>query len=133
MLGFALALSLITGVVMSCKPDFGVPPGRVAQISLINSSIKFSGLEASHLLQPVVEGFDVLPTMPSWSFLIESSAGNKALFDLGIPPDFRESYSPATWKRLESQNWTITANKHVADILSENGVDPSEITSVIWR
>ena len=134
MLRFTLALSFFAGTVMSsCKPYFNVPPGAVAQISVIDSSIKFSGLEASHLLQPIVEGFDVLPTMPSWSFLIESSTGEKVLFDLGIPPDFRESYSPATWKRLESQNWTITADKHVADVLSENGVKPSEIKSVIWR
>ena len=100
---------------------------------MINSDIKFDGLETSHVFTPIVEGFDVLPTLPSWSFLIESSTGEKVMFDLGIPPDFHKSYSPATWKRLESQNWTIAAGKHAADVLLENGVDPSEIKSVIWR
>ena len=58
--------------------------------------------------------------------------GKKALFDLGVPPDIK-TYAPTILSMLDSAGWDLWAEKHVADILKANGIDPAEINSVIWR
>lgn len=73
-----------------------------------------------------------MPKLPSWSFLIEHDSGKKALFDLGVPPDWKKM-SPATTNRIIAAGWTVTSEKHTVQILEENGVRGEEINSVIWR
>lgn len=116
---------------MTSKALFDVPPGAVAQVSIIDSSLRITNMPAEYLLTPRMEGFDTLPFVPTWSFLVQSSTGQKALFDLGVPPD-TSTYAPAIVDKLRENDWTAEAKQHVADILREHGLDPSEIGSVIW-
>lgn len=88
----------------------------------------------THLMKPAMEGLDAMPTLTTWSFLVESPSGKKALFDLGVPKEPLKNFSPKyadTIKR--NSNWDVHVPKNVADILGENNVQPSEIDSVIWR
>ena len=84
-------------------------------------------------MEPAVPGFEYMPDLPSWSFLVESSTtGKKALFDLGIPPDW-ENFAPAVSAHLKTQGWEIHADKNTSQILEENGVDLKGINAIVWR
>lgn len=114
------------------RPSFDVPPGAVAKVSIIDSTLRLSGLATEYLCKPAVDGFDVFPAMPTWSFLIESPSGKKALFDLGVHLDLSK-YIPRVQKNIEKNGWKVETKEHVADIIKRHGVDPKEIDSVIWR
>lgn len=114
------------------KPPFDVPRGAVAKVSIVDSTLRLSKLKVSHLTRPPVEGFDEFPALPTWSFLVESPSGKKALFDLGVHKELRR-YVPHIEKGIKERGWQVDVQEHVADTLRAHGVDPSEIDSVIWR
>lgn len=117
---------------MVSQAHFEIPPGATAQVHIIDSTWRMSGMPASYLLTPDIDGLDTLPPIASWSFLIQSSKGQKALFDLSGPPDLT-SISPVILNQVNEVGVQIEVRTHVAEILKEHGVDPSEIESVIWR
>lgn len=80
-----------------------------------------------------MEGMEMMPAITTWSFLVESSSGKKALFDLGVPKNPMENFSPMWVKLLTEHNLGVEVSQNVADILKDNDVQPSEIGSVIWR
>lgn len=114
------------------RPSFNVPSGAVAKVSIIDSSTRLSNLAASHLCKPPVEGFETLQTLPTWSFLVDSPSGKKALFDLGVHVDLTK-YIPRTQNNIKKNGWKVETKEHVADIIKRHGVDPKEINTVIWR
>jgi hypothetical protein len=120
-------------VLTSRSTTLPAPGGAVASVSIIDSTSRIGGVKTDHLLVPKIRGFEYMPTLPTWSFLIESSsASKKVLFDLGIPKDF-DRLSPAIRTHLARFEWHIEAPKNVSEILEENGVQTSEIDSIIWR
>lgn len=116
----------------SSKPSFDVPPGAVAKVSIIDSTLRLSKLKVNYLTKPPVEGFDEFPALPTWSFLVESPGGQKALFDLGAHKDLGR-YVPRIEKNIRRNGWQVNVEEHVADILQSHGVDPKEVNSVVWR
>ncbi len=110
---------------------FPVPPGAVADVSIIDTTTRIRGIAADYLMEPSVPGFKVMPEIPAWSFLIESN-NKKALFDLGVPKDWK-SFSPEIIKHLTKSGWEVEVKKDTAEILKENGRSPDEIGSIIWR
>lgn len=116
----------------SSRPSFHVPPGAVAKVSIIDSTLRLGGLPASMLTKPPIEGFDIFPAVPTWSFLVESPSGKKAVFDLGVHKDVSK-YIPKTQESIKKNGWKLDVKEHVADIIKRHGVDPNEIDSVIWR
>ena len=119
----------------SHKPSqdlFDIPQGAAAKISIIDSTLRVNKLPAKDLVLPQVTGFDFFPTTPAWSFFVESSTGERAIFDLGVPPNFTESFSPALVERIRSFGWDVSVEKHVVDVLREHGVDPKTVGSIIW-
>jgi glyoxylase-like metal-dependent hydrolase (beta-lactamase superfamily II) len=116
---------------MTSKALFDIPPGATAQVSIIDPTFRLSNMPMGYLLTPGMDGFDTLDPLTTWSFLVQSSTGQRALFDLGVPPDIN-TFSPAVVQKLKASGWTVEAKQHVADILKENGVDPAEIGDVIW-
>jgi hypothetical protein len=83
-------------------------------------------------------GLTTLPTLPAWSFLIESSTtGKRALFDLGVPPDWAETekggFAPRVVNRVRENGWVVKATKGVAEVLEEGGVESGSVGSVVWR
>ncbi|KAI1614118.1 beta-lactamase-like protein [Exophiala viscosa] len=116
---------------MASSKRFAVPEGAVAQVRIIDSTTSIKGIETEHLMGPAMPGMPVMPEIPTWSFLVESKTGRKALFDLGVPPNWRD-FSPAVTERLFEAKWEISGEKHVADILRDEGVDLSSINSIVW-
>lgn len=114
------------------KPDFAVPPGETAQLRIIDSGCSISRIPASNLMSPEMTGFDFLPSMASLSFLIESSTGQTALFDLGIAKDWR-SFAPKVSNRISTNGYQIQCDKNVSEVLQEHDVDLGSINSIVWR
>lgn len=83
-------------------------------------------------MEPPMEGMLHMPPMPAWSFLIEHPSGQKLLFDLGVPKDWR-SFSPFVVELLEAAGWDIKVEEEVIDILEKNGVAADDISGIIWR
>jgi hypothetical protein len=111
---------------------FNVPNGAVALVYIIDTTFRLSNVNTTDLMVPALAGFERIPTLTTWSFLIESSTGKKAVFDLGVPPDINTYAQPLT-EALKSTGWIIEADRNVVEILQENGVEADEIDSVIWR
>jgi len=97
---FSSILAIGAAAPALAKKLFDVPPGAVAKVSIIDSTVRLGGAPDSILITPKLEGFDVLPTLPSLSFLIESPAGKKAVFDLAVPFDPLNSYAPAVVEQI---------------------------------
>ncbi|OAL40504.1 hypothetical protein AYO20_00240 [Fonsecaea nubica] len=111
---------------------FNAPSGAVADVRIINCTSGITRLPASFLLHPPLQGMQYMPDIPTRSFLIESpTTGKKALFDLGVPPNFLD-FSPFNQDQLRNPAWEIRSEKHVADILKENQIDPAWINSIVW-
>ncbi len=117
---------------MTSEATFDVPPGAAAEVYIIDSQVRVHGLPTALLLTPPLDHMETLPPLPTWCFLVQSSKGEKVLFDLAMPPDLT-SYTPAVGKVWSIPGVKVEAGKHVADILQENGIDPADISSVIWR
>jgi len=116
----------------SSKKHFPVPPGAAASVKIIDTTSHIGKLAVEFLMEPPVPGFEYMPDLPSWSFLVESSTtGKKALFDLGIPPDW-ETFAPVVSDQLKARGWEIYAEKHTSQVLEENGVDLKGIGSIVW-
>jgi hypothetical protein len=119
--------------MMHVDEDFFVPAGdQAVQVRIIDSTSRIDNLELGFLVKPPIDGCKYMPTMPSWSFLIEHPSGKKALFDLGVPKSWR-SFPPTAVGHIDGLGWEVKVEKDVIDILSENGVRPEEISSIIWR
>lgn len=114
------------------KGLFNIPQGATARVSIIDSTLRVGALPPKDLVSPKIPGFDVFPPVPAWSFLIESSTGQRVLFDLGVPPNLNESFSPPLLEAVASFGWDISVEKHVVDILREHGVAPRSISAIIW-
>jgi metal-dependent hydrolase (beta-lactamase superfamily II) len=82
-------------------------------------------------LAPLIKGIEVLAGAPSYATLIEHPSGRKVLFDLGIRKD-TENLAPGVLGIAKQFGWTMQNGKNVSEVLSENGISPKEIESVIW-
>ena len=109
-----------------------IPPGAPANISIIDSTLRVNAVPPKDLALPEIPEFEVFPPVPAWSFLIESSTGRRGLFDLGVPPNYNESFSPPLLEAVAAFGWDTSVQKHVVDILKEHGVAPESINAVIW-
>lgn len=114
-------------------PSFPIPAGNVAvQICIIDTTARIGKLPLTFLMKPGLDQLEFMPTLPSWSFLIEHPSGHKAVFDLGMPKDRRE-LAPQVADDDRFDDWDIRTPKEVIDVLEENQVPASCIKSVIWR
>jgi len=117
---------------MAEHPRFDVPAGAAARVSIIDSSLRLSKMPSRLLLKPDMPGLEFIPAATTWSFLVESSSGKRALFDLGVPKSPLENFSPMWCKTIIEGNLDVDVPKNVADILRDNHMQPSDVDSVIW-
>lgn len=112
--------------------SFTIPSGAVAQVSIIDSGARMEGLPTAALLAPEVKGFQTFAPLASYSFLVKSSTGKTALFDLGFPIEL-DNCPPVIRAQLDGMGCVITGEKTVPQVLERSGVGIDEIESVIWR
>lgn len=125
-------VSRFNNLQMASQARFDVPQGATAHVHIIDTTVRITDMPVNLVLTPEAKGFETFSPLASWSFLVESSSGQKVLFDLSIPPDIN-SYPPVLVGLFNKWGIKIQAQKHVAEILQEHGIDRSEITDVIWR
>lgn len=111
---------------------WAVPSGLTAQLSIIDTTSNLANGQLASLVEPPMYGMELAPAFPSWSFLIESQAGDKVLFDLGVSPRWSEQ-APLVLAVIDHESISLSVEKGVADILNEHGIQPEEIDSIIWR
>lgn len=105
---------------------------HVVRLDLIESSTSFVKLPIDSFLQPHYKGKDYL-TGPTYCFFMQHPSGKHILFDLGIRKDW-ENLSPVLVDNFKKKKWELGAEKNIAEILMENGVDVAkgDIDTVIW-
>jgi hypothetical protein len=113
-------------------PDFTVPDGTTASISLIDTTSSLDKAELDYLCVPPVEGVDYLPWLPCYSFLIEGPNGRRVLFDAGIRKDWK-SYAPSVSGKIIASGWVIKAEKSIGEIVHEQGYNLDDFEAIIWR
>ncbi|KEF58314.1 uncharacterized protein A1O9_06240 [Exophiala aquamarina CBS 119918] len=112
--------------------NFPIPAGEITvQIRIIDTTARIGKLPLTFLMKPALESLEFMPTLPSWSFLIEHPSGHKAVFDLGMPKN-REKLAPQVADDERFNDWDIRTPKEVIDVLEENQVPGSHINTVIW-
>jgi hypothetical protein len=116
---------------MEISSLFSAPAGAIATVSIIDWALQMSNLTANTLLAPEMKGFEMMPTIAIWSFVIESPSEKKAMVDLGVPPNLNSS-SPAVLNDIQLMGWNVKSQSHVADILEKRGINRTEIDSIIW-
>ncbi|CAM1508814.1 Fc.00g025530.m01.CDS01 [Cosmosporella sp. VM-42] len=73
---------------MADNDKFIIPPGGTVRVRITDTPSRIEAVPSTFLMEPIIPGFPHMPTLLSWSFLVEHGpTGKKALFDLGIPPD----------------------------------------------
>lgn len=134
---------------MSTPPPFQIPSGAVANLYIIDTTGTIENLGAEHLVKPDLSSFAVFPTIPSWSFLIEtttaaaatdSGSPRRVLFDLGIPKDI-PGLPPSVSDRLANSGYVIEIPKTTAEVLKESAsslgqnrpLELKDIEAVVWR
>lgn len=117
---------------MASSRLFNVPDGSVATVRIIDSTTSVKKLPNKFLMTPPMPGMEFMPEINTWSFLVESDTGKKALFDLGVPPNWQD-FSPVVTASLKERGWEISSQKHVEEILRDHHVDPASISSIVWR
>ncbi|KAK6866342.1 hypothetical protein PG995_002870 [Apiospora arundinis] len=119
---------------MTGGAKWDIPSGATAKVSIIDSTARMSGLPAATFFKTPFEGFDHLDTAPTWCLLVENEkSGRKVVFDLGVPKDL-STFAPVYVKMIDESGMRegFKAEKDVAQILQDNGVAPSEVSSIIW-
>lgn len=114
-------------------PPISIPAGDVTvQVRIIDTTSRIDKLPLTFLMRPAMENLEYMPTIPSWSFLIEHPSGHKAIFDLGLPKNIKD-LAPLVSEDDRFEDWDIRSPKEVIDILQENNIPASQINSAIWR
>lgn len=108
-----------------------VPSGKAATVRVIDSTSKITGLPAKYLMSPDIKGFDDMPEIPTWSFLVEHESGRKLLFDLGIPTDWQDM-APNVADGLKKRGWGITVEKPTVELLKEQNILAGDIEGIVW-
>ncbi|KAK3402406.1 beta-lactamase-like protein [Sordaria brevicollis] len=116
-------------------PNLSLPPspsgGATVTVSIINTTATIHGVPARAFVSPPQPGHDYLAA-PIFAFLIQHPTTNRSLlFDNGLRKD-TENMPPALLHHFKEINWTLSAQKNVADILKENGFDTKKIEAVVW-
>lgn len=112
-------------------PNLGIPQtNSVVSVRIIDTTSFIYGIPLNIFVEPQIEGFTTLAA-PAYSFLIEHPSGRKLLFDLGVRTD-PHNLAPVMANTIATQNWTVTAQKGVREILEENGVNSTAIEGIVW-
>lgn len=111
--------------------NLGIPASdATVRVSIINTGARLH-LPLSGFMQPAIKGHTHL-NVPAYSFLIEHPQHGKILFDLALRKDW-QNLTPPIVNQVDGNDVFIEVEKDVLDVLEENGIEGTEIKSVIWR
>lgn len=117
----------------AAAPPLPIPPSdTIVKVSIIDTSGRIGNIQSQLFMDHDLNrfGFEQLPVLPAFSFLIEhAGSGDKLLFDLGVQKDLEAM--PAITKKLIAK-WDVKVPKSVDEILAEHSVDTKSVTNIIF-
>ncbi|KAI5309971.1 hypothetical protein KEM55_002018 [Ascosphaera atra] len=112
---------------------FKIPGGAASKtLSIIDSTSMLANFLITDLAIPGIPDTPLLPVVPSFSFLVTNSTGErKILFDLGLRKD-PENLPPHCKDWLQMKKWDVSSDKGVREVIEEHGLSGGDIEAVVW-
>ncbi|EFQ35571.1 metallo-beta-lactamase superfamily protein [Colletotrichum graminicola M1.001] len=120
---------------MSATDSLNIPASTsTVHVSVIDTTLD-GDLPTAPFMGPAIKGFERWHGV-GYAFLVThaDAEGNerRVVFDLGLPKDWENDFSPPIIEAAKAMDMTMTAQKYVSEILAENGVDLGSIEALIW-
>ncbi|KAI3532352.1 metallo-beta-lactamase superfamily protein [Colletotrichum filicis] len=120
---------------MSATSVLNIPPSKsTVSVSIIDTTLN-GDLPTAPFMGPTMNGFERWYGV-GYAFLVthQDSAGKirRVVFDLGLPKDWDNDFSPAVLEMGKNLDGTMVAQKYVSEILTEGGLDLREIEALFW-
>lgn len=120
---------------MSATSALNIPPSKsTVSVSIIDTTLN-GDLPTAPFMGPTMNGFERWYGV-GYAFLVthQDSAGKtrRVVFDLGLPKDWGNDFSPAVLEMGKNLDGTMIAQKYVSEILTEGGLDLGEIEALFW-
>ncbi|WQF79199.1 Putative metallo-beta-lactamase, ribonuclease Z/Hydroxyacylglutathione hydrolase [Colletotrichum destructivum] len=120
---------------MSATESLRIPPSAATvQVSIIDTTLDGT-LPTAPFMGPPIRGFETWHGV-GYAFLVtrtDAQGGRRrVVFDLGLPTDWANDFSPPVIEAVKQMGGVMTARKYVSEILTENGVDLEGIEAVFW-
>ncbi|KAK1724157.1 hypothetical protein CaCOL14_004695 [Colletotrichum acutatum] len=120
---------------MSPTLDLNIPPSKsTVSVSIIDTTLN-GDLPTAPFMGPAMNGFERWYGV-GYAFLVthQDAAGKirRVVFDLGLPKDWDNDFSPAVLEMGQNLDGTMIAQKYVSEILTEGGLDLGEIEALFW-
>lgn len=111
-------------------PPVNVPKGKATcRVAIVNTQTNITA-PTHYLVEPKIDGHDWM-NLPTYAFHIRHEpTGAQILFDLGARRDWQNSV-PAIAGLIENHVPGLSVGKSMHEILTEGGVDLSDISAVI--
>ncbi|TID00188.1 Cytochrome P450 monooxygenase mpaDE [Colletotrichum higginsianum] len=122
-------------MIMSATESLRIPPyTATVQVSIIDTTLDGT-LPTAPFMGPPIRGFETWHGV-GYAFLVtrtDAQGGRRrVVFDLGLPTDWANDFSPPVIEAVKQMGGAMTARKYVSEILTENGVDLEGIEAVFW-
>ncbi|KAK1637884.1 metallo-beta-lactamase superfamily protein [Colletotrichum phormii] len=120
---------------MSATSSLDIPPSKsTVSVSIIDTTLN-GDLPTAPFMGPTMNGFERWYGV-GYAFLVthQDSTGKtrRVVFDLGLPKDWDNDFSPAVLEMGKHLDGTMIAQKYVSEILTEGGLDLGEIEALFW-
>ncbi|KAK1671041.1 metallo-beta-lactamase superfamily protein [Colletotrichum godetiae] len=120
---------------MSATSSLNIPPSKsTVSVSIIDTTLN-GDLPTAPFMGPTMNGFERWYGV-GYAFLVthQDSTGKtrRVVFDLGLPKDWDNDFSPAVLEMGKHLDGTMIAQKYVSEILTEGGLDLGEIEALFW-
>ncbi|GJC87761.1 cytochrome P450 monooxygenase mpaDE [Colletotrichum liriopes] len=121
---------------MSTTDSLHIPPSNTTvQVSVIDTTLN-GDLPTAPFMGPAIKGFERWHGV-GYAFLVThkdpQGSERRIVFDLGLPKDWENDFSPPVIEAGKELDATMTAEKYVSEILTENDVDLGGIEALFWR
>ncbi|OHF01872.1 metallo-beta-lactamase superfamily protein [Colletotrichum orchidophilum] len=120
---------------MSATSSLNIPPSTATvSVSIIDTTLN-GDLPTAPFMGPPIKGFERWHGV-GYAFLVThqdpEGKQRRVVFDLGLPKDWDNDFSPSILEMGKHLDGTMIAQKYVSEILTEGGLDLGEIEALFW-
>ncbi|KAJ5435851.1 hypothetical protein N7445_006736 [Penicillium cf. griseofulvum] len=120
---------------MTSESPLHIPPSTsTVQVFIIDTTFD-ARLPAAFFIGPTIPGFEESHGV-AYAFLVKhtdlSGKERCIIFDLGCPKDMVNDFPPRIAQTIKDLGGYMRVDKHVSEILEDNGVTLNSIEAIIW-